>query len=347
MTSPRLLDLSFEDLENLLSDMPHFRAPQIWNGVYVQLAQGYDEITTLPKPLRDRLAAQLPFTVADVVATALSTDGKTVKSLHRLEDSETIEAVTMMYPDRATVCVSSQVGCAVGCPFCATGDGGFVRDLAPGEIVEQALHAARQVRAAGRRLSNIVLMGMGEPFLNYEAVLSSIRILNDERGFHLGARSFTVSTAGVVPGIERFADEHLQANLAISLHTADNTLRDRLVPLNRRYPIPDLMSACRKYIAKTNRRVSFEVAMIDGVNDAPEDAHAVARLLGGLLCHVNLIPYNPTANPHLAASEETRVESFAAILGDKHIPVTVRQSMGADIQAGCGQLRAQRDVNCS
>ena len=343
MPEVTLLDLPLEEVSARLADLPGYRAMQIWQAVFHDLANSYDAITTLPRALRARLAAELPFPVMESIDETLSLDTSTQKTLFRLADGETIESVIMIYPDRATACVSSQVGCPVGCPFCTTGLSGFVRDLTTSEIVAQVLHAARHVRHSGRRLSHIVYMGMGEPFLNYHATLNSIRTLNDPRGFALGARAFTVSTAGVVPGIDRFAEEPLQANLAISLHTAHNRLRDRLVPMNRRYPIASLLAATHRYTERTHRRVTFEIALIENVNDAAEDAASVARLLGGLLCHVNLIPHNPTAGFTPRRSPADRVRTFADILSQNGIPATIRKSMGTDIQAGCGQLRARTD----
>ena len=249
----------------------------------------------------------------------------------------------MDYADRATVCVSSQVGCAIGCPFCATGQSGFVRDLTPGEIVAQALFVARELRARGRRLSNVVFMGMGEPLANTDAVLAAIRSLNDPRGFGLGARSFTVSTAGVVPGIDRLGQEPLQLNLAVSLHAAEDALRDSLVPLNRKYPLDVLLNACRRYLGRTHRRITFEIALLAGINDRPHHARAVVERLENLLCHVNLIPANPLPERRdLRRSPPAAVHAFAEILTTSGIPTTVRDSRGAEISAGCGQLRAHR-----
>jgi len=341
MSRPGLHDLEFEALRTALSDLPGFRAKQIWAGAYRQAAASYEEITTLPIDLRKRLETDLPFTVSDIIDETSSTDGSTIKRLHRLEDGETVESVLMLYPKRATVCVSSQVGCAIGCPFCATGRGGFARDLTPGEIVAQALHAARHVRTNDRTLTNIVFMGMGEPFLNYDAVLASVRILNDPQGFALGARSFTLSTAGVVPGIDRLASEKLQVNLAVSLHTVDDDLRNRLVPINRRYGVDELLRACHLYADRTHRRVSFEVALLDGVNDSLQHAKAMAGRLSGTLSHVNLIPYNATSKD-LRASPSDRIQAFASALEGGGVPVSIRRSMGKEIEAGCGQLRARQ-----
>jgi 23S rRNA (adenine2503-C2)-methyltransferase len=275
------------------------------------------------------------------VAESVSSDRRTSKILFRLRDDQTVETVAMAYPDRRTACVSSQVGCAVGCPFCATGQGGFVRDLTCGEIVAQALHVARWARDDGERLSNIVYMGMGEPLANYDAVMTSVRILNDQDGFGLGARSFTLSTAGHVPGIRRLAREGLQVNLAVSLHAGTDALRGVLVPLNRQHPLNELLRACREYIDATHRRITFEIALIDGVNDTIADARDVSRALRGLLCHVNLIPYNPVPQRAWRRSPSTSVAAYDRELTARGLSSTVRDSRGGEIQAGCGQLRSQ------
>jgi len=343
MAEESLFDLVPEELRERLVGHPSYRASQIWQGAYRDLAAGYDGIMTLPLRLRRELADALPFPVLEPVEELASPDRRTRKTLFRLGDGETIEAVTMEFHDRCTACVSSQIGCPVGCPFCATGQSGFLRNLTAGEIVAQVLHAARQLRGVGRTLSHVVYMGMGEPMLNLDAVLRSIRILNDPEGFGLGARSFTVSTAGVVPGIDRLADEQPQVNLAVSLHASKDSLRDRLVPLNRRYPIPRLLEACRRYLEVTHRRITFEFALIDGVNDGIDDARAAARLLSDLLCHVNLIAYNPTGGSSSQRSPRDRVDAFGRVLSAAGISVTIRRPMGLEIEAGCGQLRARRN----
>lgn len=342
MAEATLLDLHYEELGRRLPDLPSYRVRQIWYGAYRDLATSYDDITTLPLDLRAELARRLPFPVLDLLEAATSERGDARKVLYRLADGETVESVEMIYPDRVTACVSSQVGCPIGCPFCATGQSGFVRDLAPGEIVAQVLRAAARVREVDRRLSHVVYMGMGEPLLNYDATMKSVRILNDKRGFALGARSFTISTAGIPPAIDRLAEEGLQVNLAISLHAADDPTRDRLVPVNRRYPVATVLAAARRYAARTHRRVTFEFALIDGANDSDRHADTAARLLSGILCHVNLIPYNDTPNATAKPSSPDRIQGFAERLEHHGIVVTIRRSMGTDIDAGCGQLRARR-----
>lgn len=344
MNEPTLLGLPFDALRDRLVERGHapYRAQQIWQAVYRDLAVSYGDITTLPTRLRAELEERLPIGCLATEATQESSDRRTRKSLLRLDDGEAIESVSMRYADRRTVCVSTQVGCALDCRICATGRGGLTRSLATGEIVAQVLHAARELRGRSQRLTNVVYMGMGEPFANYDATLASIRILNDPRGFNLGARSFTVSTVGIVPAIERFADEGLQVNLAVSLHAADDALRDRLLPINRTHPLGSLLRACRYYVGRTNRRITFEVALIHGINDSLSNARDVADLLEGLVCHVNVIPFNPVPGLSWRRSASERVSEFSNLLEQRGISATVRVSRGAEIQAGCGQLRAER-----
>jgi 23S rRNA (adenine2503-C2)-methyltransferase len=248
----------------------------------------------------------------------------------------------MHYKGRQTVCISSQIGCALGCPFCATGQSGFKRNLSAGEIVDQVLYSARLLKVQGQAVTNVVFMGMGEPLANYDATWAAIQILNDRRGFGLGARRFTISTAGWVPGIRRLAQEKLAVGLAVSLHAADNALRDHLVPVNRRYPISDLVAACGEYAKRRGRRVSFEYALIQDVNDDLGQARELGHLLRGLLCHVNLIPLNPTEGCDYRPSSRERVLAFRRVLSRMGVASTVRLARGIDIQAGCGQLRSRR-----
>ena len=345
MNSTSLLDLSFEDLLDALAklDEPPFRASQIWRAVFKDLVPSYAETTTLSKTLRQQLASAIPWPGVTTLKELPSSDGQTTKLLLQLHDGETIEVVVMRYARRNTACISTQVGCAMGCKFCATGQSGFTRDLTTAEIVDQVLASARLLQIESKHLSNIVFMGMGEPLANYEATLRSIRILNDARGFSLGARSFTVSTVGIVPGIQRLSQENLQVNLAVSLHTADEALRTRLVPINQQYPVADIVRACRAYTRATHRRVTFEIALIAGVNDSDSHARQVADALHGVLCHVNIIPFNPIAGSTWHASTSGRVQSFAHIIESVGYPVTIRQSRGTDIQVGCGQLRAEEE----
>lgn len=343
MNKTSLLDLTFEELLAALAELdePAFRATQIWRAVFKDLVSSYAETTTLSKVLRQRLEDAIPWTSTTTLKSLPSSDHQTTKLLLQLNDGETIEVVVMRYARRNTACISTQVGCAMACKFCATGQSGFTRDLTTGEIIDQVLASARLLHSESKHLSNVVFMGMGEPLANYEATLDAIRILNDPRGFSLGARSFTVSTVGIVPGIRRLSQESLQVNLAVSLHTADEALRSQLVPINHRYPVAEIVRACRAYVRATHRRVTFEIALIAGVNDSDKHAKQVAEALHGVLCHVNIIPFNSIAGSDWQASPNERVQAFAHIIESVGYPVTIRQSRGTDIQAGCGQLRAE------
>jgi 23S rRNA (adenine2503-C2)-methyltransferase len=339
-----LLDLSFPALQAQLAiwGEPSFRARQLWRWLYVHLATEPSQMTNLPQALRDRLGRLYRLSPLTPVAEQVSEDRLTRKALLGLADGETIESVLMEYDQRQTVCVSSQVGCPLGCTFCATGQNGFVRDLSAAEIIDQALYFARQLRGEGRSLSNIVLMGMGEPLLNYDNVWQAIETWNDHQGFNMGARKITISTSGVVPGIQRLAGEPLQVGLAVSLHAAEDALRDQLVPINTKYPLADLIAACADYVAYTRRRITVEYALIDGVNDTLEQAHQLAGILRGIDCHVNLIPLNPTPGIAYRPSPRHRVRAFQRALTERQIATTVRLRRGVDIQAGCGQLRQRQ-----
>ena len=343
MTLPTICmyDLDFPALQSLLAGWgePAYRARQLWEWLYVHLATDFDAMTNLPRSLRERLAAEATVGVPESVDTMRSSDGETRKDLLRLEDGETVETVLMCYQERRTTCISTQVGCSIGCVFCATGQMGFRRNLTSGEIVAQVLHFARILRDEGERLTNVVLMGMGEPFLNYEASLDAIRRLTDPQALNLGQRHITLSTVGVVPGIKRMAGEGLQITLAISLHAATDSLRDQLVPINRRYGLDALFESCHYYGERTGRRVSFEWALIAGVNDTPQQAQALAARLEGLRAHVNVIPLNPTRGYSGQPSSRAALDAFAAQLRRYRVPYTVRLRRGVDIQAGCGQLR--------
>jgi 23S rRNA (adenine2503-C2)-methyltransferase len=349
----QLYDIDLPALQSLLEGWgePAYRARQLWEWLYVHLADDLNQMTNLPKSLRERLAGETSIGVPEVADTVRSEGGETRKDLLRLADGETVETVLMRYEDRRTACISTQVGCPIGCAFCATGQMGFRRDLTGGEIVAQALHFARVLRARQQRLTNVVLMGMGEPLLNYDATLSAIRRLTDPQGFNLGQRHITLSTVGIVPGIELLADEAshhggpLQITLAVSLHAATDQLRDQLVPMNRRYSLDALFEACHHYIKRTGRRISFEWALIEGVNDTPQQAQALAARLAGLLSHVNLIPLNPTASYEGKPSPCAALDAFTRELDRRLISYTVRLRRGIEIQAGCGQLRQRNRHN--
>ena len=338
---PNLYELSLSELESFFETWgePAYRARQLWTWMYEHLATEFSEMTSLPKTLRARLAAETTLFVPPVLAQQLSLSGETRKDLLEMRDGAQVEVVLMRYIDRRTACISTQVGCALGCAFCATGQMGFVRDLTAGEIVAQILHFERELATQGRHLTNVVFMGMGEPFLNYEKTLEAIRRLMHPEGFNFGQRRMTISTVGVVPGIRRFAKEDLQVNLAVSLHAATDALRNKLMPINRKHPLDDLFAAVGDYIARTNRQVTFEWALIDGVNDTPRQAKALAARIEGMLTHVNLIPLNPTAGFGGRPSSSERIEQFTYILDRHHISHTVRLRRGMGISAGCGQLR--------
>ena len=337
---PFILDLSLPDIQELLKSwgQPEFRANQIWQGLYKQLWQYPDEFTNLPIDLRQRMVNELTFSSLVPGQTLHSNDHETVKTLFHLPQGNAIEAVLMTYDVRRTLCISTQAGCAMGCVFCATGQMGFMRNLTSGEIVEQVLYYARQLKSEGEHVTNIVIMGMGEPFHNYKATIDAIDRLNNSQGFRLGERRFTISTVGLVPMIQKFAIEKRQINLAISLHAANDKLRSSLLPINRKYPISELISACRDYVSKTNRRITFEWALIQGVNDSENDARELTGLIEGLLCHVNIIPLNPTKKFSGKATTHQRALAFQAVLNQTGIPCTIRLRRGIDISAGCGQL---------
>ncbi len=350
-----IYDFDQKTLTDLVNrwEEPAYRAKQIWQGLYQHLYSTPEQFTNLPKPLRDRLAESLDFTPLKPKLFLDSSDQMTRKTLFELNDGEVIESVLMRYGDpadshdtsgkdsrsRRTLCISTQAGCAMGCVFCATGQMGFARHLTDAEILEQAVHFAQQLRSEGERLSNVVLMGMGEPFHNYENSLTAVRRLMSELG--IGARHITISTVGLVPQIRRFADEGLQVRLAISLHAATDEERAALLPVNRRYPLTDLMDACRYFVEKTGRRISFEWALIAGKNDTVSQAQALGRLLHGLMCHVNLIPLNPTGGFAGRPSDQSAAKQFIEVLAEYGVPATVRVRRGIDIDAGCGQLKAE------
>jgi 23S rRNA (adenine2503-C2)-methyltransferase len=317
----------------------------VWSALYQGLVDDPDQITTLPTGLRHRLAQAYRFTSFTTQEIIQSRDGGTEKLLLRLPDGLAIEAVLMRYQRRRTACISTQAGCAMGCLFCATGQMGFRRHLTSGEIVEQVLLMTRRLKQREDRLTNIVVMGMGEPFHNYQATMQAIDRLHHPQGFGFGARRITISTVGLIPGIERFSRERRQVNLSVSLHAATNPLRDQIVPINRRYPLEDLISASGAYVETTGRRISFEWVLIRDLNDGAEQAEALVRLVRNLNCHVNLIPLNPTPGFDGKGSSRRQAEAFAEILGRHRIPCTLRVRRGIRIQAGCGQLATKTDLD--
>lgn len=356
-----LTDLSLAQLVEFMASLgePAYRARQVYRWLYRSLAGDFSAMHNLPAALRSRLAEVARVGSLQPVTTQTSADGLTRKVLFRLADGNNIESVLMLYAPgndsraRRTVCVSTQAGCALDCAFCATGKGGFGRNLTAGEIVEQVLYFARQFQghesetesagpnADASPMPNVIFAGMGEPLANYAAMWAAVERLNDPAGFGLGARHMTISTAGIVLGIRRLAGAKLQVNLAISLHAPDDVLRAKLMPIARRYPLAELLAACREYGDKTGRRVSFEYILIDGVNSSPAQARQLAALLEGLLCHVNLIPMNPIAESPWHPPSREVVLVFERELARRGIATTVRLERGVEIQAACGQLRAR------
>ncbi len=332
--APSRYDLSRAELAELLEGEPRYRVDQVWAGLYRRAADPH-ELTEVPMAVRARLAGALA-PALDLVAESSTDGGDTVKWLWRLADGARIEAVLMTYADRATVCVSTQAGCAMACGFCATGQAGFDRNLEAGEIVEQVVRAIRS--AAPRRVSNVVFMGMGEPLANYDRTLRAVRRIHDDLG--ISARRLTLSTVGIVPGIHRLASEALRVNLAVSLHAANDALRDELVPVNRRYPLDALVDACAAYLSAKGRRLSFEWALIDGVNDRPSDARELADIARPLAAHVNLIPLNPTPGYLTRGTPAAGVRAFRDRLVAAGVNATIRRNRGTDIAAACGQLAA-------
>ncbi len=341
-----LYDPTRDELSAALATEPRYRLDQLWSGMYEHFLRPAD-ITTLPLALRTRLSTELPESLIEV-QRSVTDDGDTVKFLwHLLNGQHPIETVLMYYDNRATVCVSTQAGCAMACGFCATGQAGFNRHLTTGEIVEQVVRAAREAAQRGRRIDNIVFMGMGEPLANEPAVWGAVERIHGDIG--ISARHLTISTVGIVPGIRTLATRPLPVNLAVSLHAARNDLRDELVPINTRYPIEMLIQACRDYLHEKNRRVTFEWALIDSVNDTDRDADELADLCTLLspAAHVNLIPLNPTPGWPTVGSSPARVRSFQQRLRDHGVNATTRQNRGTDIAAACGQLAAGQPVTVS
>jgi 23S rRNA (adenine2503-C2)-methyltransferase len=339
---PLIFDLSHKELSNIFEEWgePSYRVRQLWDGLYRNLWNNAEQFTVFPRPLRKKLGSYFAFESIFAEKESIADNKKTRKILFHTPLGNPIEAVLLQTLDRYTLCISSQSGCGMGCVFCATGQMGFIANLSSGQIIEQVLHFARLLNQDHKTLSNIVVMGMGEPFLNFENVIRALAQLNDPTGFNFGERRFTISTVGVVPVIRKFAALKRQINLAISLHAADDELRSELLPINRKYPLNTLLEACREYVHLTKRRLSFEWVMIKNVNDSVEQAYRLSKLLKGLLCHVNLIPLNPTEGYSGQAPAKQRIKEFKAILEQQNIPCTIRIPRGISIHAGCGQLAA-------
>ena len=348
--SINLYDLTYDKLTALLAawGYSHYWADKVWHYLYRELATAVSTMPDLRPDLQEQLAQHVHLNQLSTQLAIDSSDGYTRKFLLGLADGEAIETVLMRFEGqeengdasgRATVCISTQAGCAMGCVFCATGQMGFRRHLTPGEIVGQVAHVERLLRAQGDSLRNIVLMGMGEPLHNYDQTMTAVSILMDHKGLAIAPRHITLSTVGIVPGIRQLADEERPFRLAVSLHAATDEERMALVPPARRWPLAELMAACRYYIEKRGRRIFFEWTLIEGKNDTPAQAHAVGQLLQGMDAHLNLIPLNPTTGYDGQPTRGTAVLRFQSILADYGLPSTVRQRRGIDIDAGCGQLR--------
>ncbi len=343
MVKTLIYDLSFSGLKELITSWgePAYRAQQVWEGIYRNLWHSPKDFTNLPKSLRQKLFDNLSFTSLEPITIQNSSDGETQKTLFHLADHRPIETVRMKYQKRRTLCISTQSGCAMGCTFCATGQMGFFRNLSAGEIVEQVIFYARQLATQGERVTNIVFMGMGEPFINYDNLMTAITTLNRPDGLNLGNRRFTISTVGIIPAIRRFTREKSQVNLAVSLHAADDELRSSMIPINKKYPIQALIKVLEEYSQITRRRVTFEWALVQGVNDTPEQAQKLAALLQRITAHVNVIPLNPTNGFSGQASTMQTAQAFQKILDERGITCTIRLRRGIDIQAGCGQLASR------
>lgn len=340
MDKQLLLDLSKEELAEELKKLqqPGFRAKQVLEGIYKHHYRDFSEFRNVPNSLKTDLEAG--FLIDPIVSSEsiVSKDKRTIKYLFEVQQGSRIETVLMKYSDRNTVCISTQVGCPMGCVFCATGQMGFSRNLSSGEILGQVLFVMRALEVNSEKLTNLVFMGMGEPFLNYPAVMKTIDNLTDPELLNFGARRITISTVGIIPKLKEFTALDSQVNLAVSLHAPENELRSKLVPANRMHPLKSLIAACKEYTDKTRRRITFEYALIDGVNDSDIQAKQLISLVKGMLCHVNLIALNPSKDYPMPGSSQERVNAFAKILTDYGIPCSIRLRRGIEINAGCGQL---------
>jgi len=333
--------LSLDELKEALAAMglKPYRAGQIFAWIYQQHAGSFDEMTNIAKAERERLAAVFSITVPAVLVVERSSDG-TRKFLFRLADGHTIESVLIPDEDRQTLCISSQVGCRQACRFCLTAQSGFIRDLRSDEIVDQVLEVSRLLRTEGLQgITNIVLMGMGEPLANFEEVAKALRTITSDKGLGISPRRVTVSTSGLVPEIEKLGAAGLRVNLAVSLNAASDEVRGRIMPVNKRYPMRELLAACRRFPLEPRRRITFEYVLLNNVNDSPEDALKLAKLLRGIKCKVNLIPFNPFPESGFQRPDGAVVRRFQKVLLDHHYTAPVRESRGSDISAACGQLR--------
>ena len=337
-----LKDFTYDELKAFLEEMGEkgFRAGQIYKWLHLGVLS-FDEMTDISKELSIKLSEISTVGGIKPLKKLVSSDG-TVKILWELSDGETVESVVMEYKHGNSVCISTQVGCAMGCKFCASTIGGKVRNLTAGEILDEVIFSEK---VTGKKISNIVLMGIGEPLDNYENVVKFLKNVGDSRGINIGYRHISLSTCGIVPGIYKLAEEKMPVTLSVSLHASSNDTRDKIMPVNKAYNIDELLKACKFFIKKVGRRISFEYAMIEGVNDTEKDAEQLSKLLKGMLCHVNLIPVNSVKESELKRSSEKAIYKFKNMLEKKGLTVTVRRELGSDISASCGQLRRQNMAN--
>ncbi len=336
--------LTFEELKAVLIDMGEkpFRAAQIYQWMHQKLAGSFDEMTNISAELKGKLAERFTYTCLTPVQVQESKLDGTKKFLFRLADDNVVESVYMRYHHGISVCISSQVGCRMGCRFCASTLDGLERNLAPSEMLDQIYAISRYT---GERVSNVVVMGTGEPLDNYDNLVIFIKLLNDERGLHISQRNITVSTCGIVPNMRRLADEKLQITLALSLHATTDEKRKRLMPVANRYSLSEVLAACAYYFEQTGRRITFEYSLVGGVNDTDQDAAELSEIASGLCCHVNLIPVNPIKERDYVQSGKARIAAFREKLERNKVTVTVRREMGRDIDGACGQLRRRHIEN--
>lgn len=339
---PCVYDYSLEQLQQWMKDNeePAFRGGQLFDWLYVKRVKSFEDMSNLSKALRDKLEESFQIVTLSEITKFESKDG-TVKFLFGLHDNHAIETVIMRHNYGNSICVTTQVGCRIGCTFCASTLGGLKRNLTAGEIIAQVVTAQQMLDATGERVSSIVIMGSGEPFENYDATMTFLRTMIHEKGLNIGQRHITVSTSGIVPSMYKFAEENTQINLALSIHAPNDALRSKLMPVNRRFPFEDVMAACHNYIAKTGRRITFEYALIGGVNDRAEHAQELADVLQGMLCHVNLIPVNHVPERNYVRTPREDIFEFQRVLERNKVSVTIRREQGHDIAAACGQLRAK------
>lgn len=339
---PSIYSLQLHEMQDWLKEQgePKFRAGQIFDWLYKKRVKNYDDMSNLSKGLRDKLSNSFDITTLNTLVKQTSSDG-TIKFLFQLYDGYSIETVLMRHEYGNSICVTTQVGCRIGCTFCASTLGGLKRNLEAGEIVAQVVEVQRALDETEERVSSLVVMGIGEPFDNYDNLMSFLRIVNHEKGIHIGARHMTVSTSGIVPKIYKFAEEDMQINFAISLHSANTELRSKLMPINRAYKLPDLMEAVKYYVNRTGRRITFEYGLFGGENDQVEQAEELAALLKGVKCHVNLIPVNYVPERDYVRTPREQIFLFEKTLKDRGVNVTIRREQGHDIDAACGQLRAK------